>query len=128
MVAAVLDTAIVVDLLRGFPPAVRWLGVQQDLLGITPIVWLEVLSGAQSSDAQRRAVLLLRRFERIDFTADDSTRAIADAQQFRLSHGVDPFDCLIAAPCRRLALPLYTRNLKHFGPLLGELAKAPYPV
>ena len=35
-------------------------------------------------------------------------------------------DLLITAAARRLALPLYTPNLKHFVPLLGDLARQPY--
>jgi len=35
-------------------------------------------------------------------------------------------DCLIAAAAFRLQVPLHTRNLKHFAPLLGELAQEPY--
>lgn len=35
-------------------------------------------------------------------------------------------DCLIAAPAQRLGVPLYTRNLKHFSPLLGDLAVMAY--
>jgi hypothetical protein len=31
-----------------------------------------------------------------------------------------------SAPSYRLQLPLYTRNLKHFAPLLGKLAQEPY--
>jgi predicted nucleic acid-binding protein len=52
--------------------------------------------------------------------------AMQQLEIYRLSHGVDIPDCLIAAPSYRLQIPLYTRNLKHFSPLLGELAQAPY--
>ena len=44
----------------------------------------------------------------------------------RLRFGVGVLDCLIAAPAFRLQLPLYTHNLKHFTPLLGDLAQKPY--
>jgi predicted nucleic acid-binding protein len=45
---------------------------------------------------------------------------------FTLSHGVGIMDCLIASVSYRLQVPLYTRNLKHFTPLLGALAQTPY--
>jgi len=45
---------------------------------------------------------------------------------FNLSHNIDVFDCLIAAVSHRLQIPLYTRNLRHFEPLLGPLARPPY--
>jgi predicted nucleic acid-binding protein len=35
-------------------------------------------------------------------------------------------DCLIASTAGRLGLPLFTRNLKHFVPLIDPLAQAPY--
>ncbi|NWF68509.1 MAG: hypothetical protein HXY40_05435 [Chloroflexi bacterium] len=63
--------------------------------------------------AQRKTILA-----DIDWAAD----RLAD---FRLSHGVEIMDCLIAAPCHRLQLPLYTHNLKHLTPLLGALAHKP---
>lgn len=46
--------------------------------------------------------------------------------RYTLSHNVDALDCLIASVHPRLNMPLYTRNLKHFAPILGSLARLPY--
>jgi predicted nucleic acid-binding protein len=40
--------------------------------------------------------------------------------------GIGMMDCLIASVSLCLQLPLYTRNLRHFTPLLGTLAVKPY--
>lgn len=125
MVTGLLDTAIVVDLLRSYPPAGAWLA-GQTTLGLSPVVWLEIIEGAADSRAQERAVKLLRRFELVDVVAEDFAWAIRQALRLRLSHSVGMMDCLIASTARRLTLPLYSRNSKHFGPLLGELAQVPY--
>ena len=125
MIAAALDTAIVVDILRGHPPAVDWLA-QQGSLGLSAIVWLEVLEGAADRQAEQAALRLLRRFERIEVVAQDSEWAIRQLLRLHLSHGPDSMDCLIASANHRLDIPLYTRNLKHFTPLLGDLARKPY--
>ncbi len=125
MVNALLDSAIVVDLLRNHPPAVDWLARQAGL-GATPVVWLEIIEGARDLFSQRRALKLLRRFDRVDIEPEDARWAIGKALEYRLSHGVGIMDCLIAAANHRLQLPLYTRNLKHFSPLLGSLARSPY--
>jgi predicted nucleic acid-binding protein len=122
---ALLDTAVVVDLLRAHPPALAWLA-GQDRLGLSPIVWLEIVEGAKDSRAQRRAVQLLQRFDRTDPLPEDFDWAIEQALRLRLSHTVDMMDCLIASTAHRLSLPLYTRNMKHFVPLLGALARQPY--
>ncbi len=125
MVAALLDTAVVVDVLRGFPPAVDWLG-HQGHLGVTTVVWLEIIESAPNRQAEQAALSLLRRFERVATTAEDMDWAIRQLLRFHFSHGLDAMDCLIAAASHRLSVPLCTRNLKHFTPLLGNLAHAPY--
>lgn len=125
MVTGLLDTTVVVDLLRSYPPSQEWLA-KQPRLGIVPIVWLEIIQGAEDLRAQKRAVGLLRHFERVDVEPVDFDWAIRQALRYRLSHSVDVMDCVIAAVASRLELPLYTRNLKHFVPVLGSLARKPY--
>ena len=58
--------------------------------------------------------------------SEDFDWAIRQSLRLRLSYNVGPMDCLIASVAHRLGLPLYSRNLKHFAPLLGDLAQAPY--
>ena len=125
MVAGLLDSSVMIDVLRDYEPARLWLAGQGQL-GVTRIVWLELLEGAANRRAQQRALALLRRFEIVEMTTDDMQWAVEQMVRWGLSHRVDAFDCLIAAVCPRLALPLYTRNLRHFVPLIGDLAQTPY--
>lgn len=120
-----LDTAIVIDLLRGYPPAVSWLA-DQPPLGLSPVVWLEILDGVTNRKDQERAVKLLGHFLRIEVLSSDFDWAIRQALALRLTHNVDMMDCLIAASAQRLEIPLFTRNLKHFQPMIGPLAQKPY--
>ena len=122
---ALLDSNIVVDLLRKHQPAEVWLKTQFNL-GVTRSVWLETLEGAENLAEQQRVMTLLNDFELIELTVSDLEWATRQLIKYRLSHNIDAFDCLIAAPAFRLQLPLYTRNLKHFTPLLGSLAQQPY--
>jgi predicted nucleic acid-binding protein len=116
---------VLVDLLRGYPTALSWIE-QQSQLGVTPMVWLEILEGAVNRQEQQRAIKLLNRFQRLDPQPEDYDWAIRQALALRLSHNVDVMDCLIAACAHRLQLPLFTTNLKHFAALLGPLAHKPY--
>ncbi len=125
MVKALLDTNILVDFLRRYALAEDWLEGKSDL-GVTRAVWLEVLQGVQNGAEQRRAIRLLKDFELVELTTSDFEWATKQLIKFGLSHSIEAFDCLIAAPAHRLQLPLYTRNLKHFTPLLGKLAEKPY--
>ena len=125
MVNLLLDTSVLIDVLRQYPPAQTWLS-QQDAPGVASVVWIELLQGVRDREAQRRALKALEDFERVDLTVQDVDWAIKQLLRFKLSHNVGGIDCLIASVSYRLQVPLYTTNLKHFAPLLGTLAQKPY--
>ena len=125
MVIGLLDTNILVDILRLYQPAVNWLSNGGEL-GVSAVVWLELIQGAENGHDQRKALKLLEHFERFEPDAADFRWAIGQLTKFSLSHNVSGVDCLIAATPYRMQLPLYTQNLKHLAPLLGKLAQKPY--
>lgn len=125
MASGLIDSSILVDLLRKYEPAELWLATQ-DQLAVSRGVYFEILEGVTHKAALREALKLLRRFELIEYVQADLEWATSNLTRFWLSHHIDGYDCLIAAPSYRLQLPLYTRNLKHFAPLLAELAQEPY--
>ncbi len=120
-----LDTSVLIDLLRQYTPADHWLQSQGEL-GISRIVLLEVMEGAPTRQKQREAANLLKKFTLVELTTNDFLWATNHLIQYHPSHNVDAFDCLIASVAHRLNLPQYTRNLKHFTPLIGSLAQRPY--
>jgi len=124
MVDALLDTSIIIDILRKYKPDEDWLA-EQGSFGITRLVWLETLDGVKDKVAQRVAIRLLRDFQLVQVNSEDLIWATDQIIRFGLSHNVSSFDCLIAAPSQRLQLPLYTRNIKHFTPMLGAWAQQP---
>ena len=127
MVTAVIETNVVVDAIRGYPPALAWLEAQsQPTLGITPIIWMEVIAGGLTKIRRLRAAKFMSAFEMIYLTDADFDWAMEAQIRYELSHGVGMMDCLIASVSHRLQVPLYTHNLKHFSPLLGDLAQKPY--
>jgi hypothetical protein len=124
---AFIDSATLVDIYRSHPPALAWLQSHaNDRMGISSIAWLEMVRGAVDKQDQKRVMQFLQAFELIYLTLNDQVWAMKQFEIFRLSHNVGILDCLIAAPAYRLQLPLYTRNLKHFTPILGALAQQPY--
>lgn len=126
MVSALVDSSIIIDNLRNYPPAVNWYASANVQLGLTRIVRLEVIEGALNKTNLLRALTLLNDFEHNDTIETDFIWASARLTKFRLSHSIGGVDCLIAATSYRLQIPLYTMNLKHFTPLLGTLAQKPY--
>ncbi|MCC6612696.1 MAG: PIN domain-containing protein [Anaerolineae bacterium] len=125
MVNALLDTSILVDLLRGYPSAVNWIATQSDL-GVSEIVAYELIEGADNRRELERALVQFGHFELVEHPASDLQWARQQLTQYWLSHHIDAFDCLIAALAYRLQLPLYTINIPDFTPLIGSLATRPY--
>jgi predicted nucleic acid-binding protein len=121
----VVDTNVLVDVLRGLPAAVAALERHAaDLVVVPSMVRFEVLAGARPSERAATAALL---DACLDAPVD---RSVADeaaelARRFRRSHsGIDPIDYVVAATTRLLGAELLTRNGKHF-PMFPRL-RAPY--
>ncbi|MDZ4671527.1 MAG: hypothetical protein SH821_11720 [Phototrophicales bacterium] len=87
---------------------------------------MELIAGAINLVKQRQVLTLLKDFATIEMIGKDIVWATHQLTHFHLSHNIGILDCLIAAPAYRLQMPLYTLNVKHFSPLLGNLAIRPY--
>lgn len=67
MVDALLDTSVIIDLLRTYPPAVVWLSSSHgERFGVTKFVWLETVRGSLNKHEMRRAITLLNQFTLIE--------------------------------------------------------------
>ena len=126
MVDALIDTMTVVDLLRAYPLAVTWFGAQSQKFGVTKFVWMEIIQGCTNKSDLRKSIRRLEHFTLVQTEIEDIDWALDKLTRFHLSHNVDIMDCLIAATAQRLQIPLYTRNVKHFKPLIGGLCQKPY--
>jgi predicted nucleic acid-binding protein len=127
VIDAILDTSILIDLLRAFPSATDWfVSLGRQRLAITPVVWMETIQGATDGVKRAQAIRFLRQFHIEHPTEDDNRWAMRQTASFHLSHGIQLQDAMIASVAARLAVPLYTTNLKHFQPLPSVDAKKPY--
>jgi predicted nucleic acid-binding protein len=87
---------------------------------------MEVIGGGPNKIKRLQAAKLMQQFEMIYLMQADLDWAMEQQMLYELRFGVGMMDCLIASVCNRLQLPLYTHNLKHFVPLLDDLAQKPY--
>lgn len=122
---AVVDTTVIVHLLRHYTPALAWFRLQTQRLSMTTTGWLEIMGGATSKANQERYKILLAQFELLHVTPSDQYWAMEQLERFQFSHHIGKDDCLIASVAYRLQLPLYTHNLKDMQPLIGSLAMQP---
>jgi predicted nucleic acid-binding protein len=127
VIDAILDTSVLIDLLRAFPPATEWFaGLGRQRVAITPVVWMETIQGASDREKRAQAIRFLRQFRLEHPTEDDNRWAMRQLAHFHLSHGIHLQDAMIASVAVRIAVPLYTTNLKHFQPLPSVAAQKPY--
>lgn len=121
-----LDTSILVDILRGYEPAQIWIdSLPAEARYISVITAGELLAGSRNLREQRRIERELALYETIWLSESVSRSALDLYRRFHLSQQAGFFDCLIAATAEQHALQLATLNLKHFAPL-GVRARKPY--
>ncbi len=121
--SAVLDTSVLVDIVRGRPAARSLYGSLSATPRCSEVSRAEVLRGMRS--AERAATYRL--FEAIDWhPVDNEVSALAGqlGREYRRSHGlIEIADLCIAATALVTGLPLVTSNRKHF-PMFPGLARA----
>lgn len=127
MTIGLVDTTVLIHYFRKLPAARQWVDNQPARLTITPMTWLEKMRGAPGKAGQATCKMILARFDIEYCTQTDQAWAMAQMEQFRLSHGVSIGDCLIASVAHRLQVPLYTDNIKDMAVMLGSgLVIKPY--
>jgi predicted nucleic acid-binding protein len=122
-----LDTAILIDHLRGNAACAAWMAREisdgSSLLSLT-IVRTEILAGMRPNEAKPTHALFAA-IEWRDVTIPFADRAGTLARKYLRSHsGIDTVDFLLAAAALELGATLATRNVKHY-PMFGTL-RSPY--
>lgn len=121
----ILDTTVIVHLLRHYQPALTWLNTS-NIYAVTSTTWMEVMEGTSSKANQSYSKGILNQFQLIHLTKTDQNWAMQQLEKYQFSHHIGMNDCLIAAVAFRLQVPLYTHNLKDMTPIIGKLAVKPY--
>ena len=121
-----LDSSVLIDVLRGNPPAVQLLSDHieaGDEIWAVVVTRAEVLAGMRSSERRLTQRLLVEPLW-LDVDTELADAAGTLARRHRASHaGIGLVDYLIAAGVERLGARLLTRNVRHF-PMIADLAPA----
>jgi len=74
VIDSIVDTSILIDLLRGFPAATAWFaGLGRRRTAVTPVVWMETVQGATDRAKRAQAIRFLRQF-RVEHSTEDDHR------------------------------------------------------
>lgn len=130
MKRVLLDTSVIIDHLKGHEPATDYLlGLEEGtLLGmVSSITHTELFAGERMTAVEQAQIaMILGLVETIDVTPEIAHQAGLLLTRFRRSHGLAPFDAIIAATAMVLGVPLFTRNVKDFRFIPELTVSSPY--
>lgn len=122
--STVIDTSVIIDILRGLSAAVDYVERLEDVPACSEITRVEVARGLRSAERAPAE----RLFQQLRWVALDepiARRAGELGRKWRKSHpGISSPDLVIAATAEQLGADLATSNVRHF-PMFKRL-QAPY--
>jgi predicted nucleic acid-binding protein len=121
----ILDSDVLIDLLRNSPNALAWFAALAVKPSVSVIAVLEVLFGARDRFELRRIQAFLQGFPVAWGTPTDFQLAMSYAR-LRLSNGMGILDALTAAIAIRNNQKLATFNVKHFKDVPNLTTVQPY--
>jgi hypothetical protein len=124
---ALVDTDVLIDILRGTPAAQAWLAsTPTTAFAIPGVVAMELVKGCHSQAELRQVQRLLSTFNVIWPEATEFAHACDLLTTHRLTAGLSIPDCLVAAIALTRAVTLHTFNLRHFRAIPGLDVQEPY--
>ena len=122
-----LDTDIMIDVLRKYPPALVWLAsLGSTELMLPGIVVMELVQGCRNKAEQDQLLRDVGGYRMAWPSASACDRAFQDFVSFRLSHNLGLLDALIAHTAIELSAPLHTFNQKHYASITVLTTVQPY--
>lgn len=122
-----LDTDVMVDILRRYLPALSWLESVSDMrIALPGFVVMELIQGCKDKQEQDR---LKKNFEKFDIIwpeKETCQRALNTFSMFYLSNGIGIIDSLIGQIAADTGVPLCTFNKKHYETIPGINIRVPY--
>jgi hypothetical protein len=110
-----IDTDIMIDILRGYVPAIDWLVSLSDEGILLPgFVVMELIQGCRHKIEQEKVEKAIKAYDILWPSTTACNEALSVFTQFRLSHGLGIIDVLIGQMAVELDIPLSTFNQKHY--------------
>jgi predicted nucleic acid-binding protein len=123
-----LDSDVMIDLLRQYPPAMQWFDTLDDdeEIALSGYVVMELIQGCRNKAEQARVQGELAAYGVVWLSPAGCDEALAVFVEYHLGHGAGLLDVLIGQTAVALAAPLYTFNQKHYRFIPGLQTVQPY--
>jgi predicted nucleic acid-binding protein len=122
----IIDTDVLVDILRGHRPALTWFSTLTERPRTSGFCALELVSGCRTQAEVRKTKSFLADLVVIWPTEADLERSLSDYAALRHSKGLGVLDALIATTAVGLGVPIMTFNSRHFSTVTGLQIDRPY--
>ena len=110
-----LDTDVMIDLLRRYLPAVVWLeSVGDEEIQLSGFVVMELFQGCRNKAEQEKLEKVLQSYAITWPSPETCNEALLVFANSHLSHGLGLLDALIGQTAVASQVPLYTFNDKHY--------------
>jgi tRNA(fMet)-specific endonuclease VapC len=121
------DTDVMVDVLRGYEPAIAWLTAASDTeIGVSGLVAMELIQGCQNVREQKRLEKVLSVYPLYWAEPQDCDLALKNFAAHHLSRNIGLLDALIAQTAISVDAELATFNTKHYSVLKELKTIQPY--
>ncbi len=122
-----LDTDVVIDLIRQHPPALAWLeSLGDEKILLSGFTVMEIIQGCRTKAEQERTERQMDGYVIVWPSEETCATALLAFSRYRLSHGIGILDALIGQLAVALNLPLHTFNQKHYAAIPGLKTVQPY--
>ena len=121
-----VDTDVMIDIQRGYTPAITWFASQSELPSIPGFVVMELIQNTKNKQQVRTVLQMVAPLPIVWPTETDCARALSDFTAYHLSHKVGLIDALIAACAVGRHATLCTFNVKHYRIIPGLMIEQPY--
>jgi predicted nucleic acid-binding protein len=112
-----LDSDVIIDLLREHPPALEWFDLLPDneILIVSGYVVLELIQGFNNRNDLEKVQKTIKHFVIFWLPPDECNKVLDLYSEYKLSHNIGLLDVLIGQTALYLNVALYTFNQKHYG-------------
>ena len=122
-----LDSDIMIDFLRKYPPAISWLSsLGEEEIALPGYVAMELMQGCGNKLELQEIRKFIANVEVIWPTPETCDQALETFADYNLSHNLGLIDALIGQTSIAFGLPLHTFNVKHYAVIPGLIIIQPY--
>jgi len=121
-----LDTDVLIDIQRGFQPAVDWFAGLDETPAVPGLTAMELIQDARNAQEVRNAQELVAAMPILWPRPAACAEALAEYARLHLSHNLGLIDALIAACAMDYSAELVTFNVRHYRAFRGLHTIQPY--